>query len=133
MNPTRHVRRHRERGMSLIMAMLLILAFATAGGVIHAAGMRLVADHRLDIERTGRYWAAEGGVEHARAALAENPTWTGDRITIGRHEVVVSVTGEGATRDVVADVAPPQGPRVRLDVRLRLRDRLPVAVAWLRN
>lgn len=122
-----------QRGASLIMALLLLLAFATAGGVIHAAGMRLVAGQRLDMERTERAWAAEGGVEHARAMLARDPSWTGDRVTIGRVEVVVTVTGAGAERQVVADVAPPQGPRARVDVRLALGAGLPRVVAWSSN
>ncbi len=133
----------RQRGMALILALLLV-AFAAMTALTLASRARDVAmDAARD--RTGAVAraAAQGGVERARWALARDPNYRGETVTIGASSVTVTVGVGGApgadgsravTVTVIAHApAPPfadsMTARVIAELRRR-RDQLPAIVTW---
>ena len=125
----------RQRGAALMSALFLVLVFVTAGALVHAAGQRRDAAQRQDVQRAQTFWAAEGGVEHARAALARDPSWSGGTVDVGTHVVSIAVsplgTDSDADREITVDV--PGTAPTRLVVRLALGPGLPSVVAWSRR
>jgi hypothetical protein len=119
----------------IVFAMLAISLCLTSATTVGAL-LRDRPRARFALEAT---WAAQGGIEAARAGLALDPACTEARTEIGRGtaEVTVrAVPGAADLRDVVS-VASVTGPgvgnvvaRQRIEVRLRLGTGLPQVVSW---
>ena len=81
----------RQRGTMMVSALLALFFAASMVALVleRADGLRgaTIADHT---ELRARY-AAEGGLEHARWALAKDPAWPGTAIEIGGVRVTVTV------------------------------------------
>ena len=132
-------RRARSRGAALLIALGMLVVVATAGVVLQQRTLDLAkATTRGRLQLAAR-WAAEGGIESARAALARDAAFTGSTLRVGATEVVVTVradAADAALRHVRAvAVVAPSGPaaaseRVQIDAVLRVGPGLPSRGGW---
>lgn len=137
---SRHRTRADEHGFAMYAAILVAIL---VGGVIttlaHSA-RRDANDTRLEIARNVSLAAADGGIELARARLARDAAYTGERTTIGSTSVTVQVevvSSEEPRRWLVRSVATqrPESvhglPVVRvIEARLRAETGLPSIATW---
>ncbi len=93
----------REEGFSLF----LMISLAVCGSVVALGLMERIQSMARDRVRCraaeAARWAAEGGIEKARAALAADPAWTGAVLDVGGNRVEVrveAVEGDGRLRRV---------------------------------
>jgi len=109
--------RRGERGNALVFALLILLMASALGAAVLERGRGLDAATKHDRTDLAAFYAAEGGIAHARHALARDPAWSGATLRIGTCDVAVTVARaeDGAVH--VASVARPGGCRV--DVTLR--------------
>jgi len=81
----------RERGLALVWALLFLGLVAAAGVLVLERGRALDGADRADRAALQAYYAARGGVEQARWALARDPAYAGGPLRVGGQEVVVVV------------------------------------------
>jgi type II secretory pathway component PulK len=108
--------RRDERGSALVFALLILLMASALGAAVLERGRGLAAATKHDRTDLAAFYAAEGGIAHARHALARDPAWSGATLRIGTCDVAVTVARAGDTLRVAA-VARPGG--CLLDVTLR--------------
>jgi type II secretory pathway pseudopilin PulG len=132
--------RGRESGFTLLVA----VAVAVVLGTLLLVTAQRVADVARDGDRDraalSATYAAQGGVEAARAALARDPSWTGGTFPVGRGEAIVAAAPVAGDADLRAVVVLGRHPwtggasaeaRTRVEVRLRLRPGLlPEIRSW---
>ncbi len=118
---------NRERGNVLIYAMLLVLVVGAASAVLFTRGRTMRRDARTDVMRDAAFQAAEGGLAHARHALARNPGFKGADLTIGSCRVLSVVSRDDDGWRVVVTANPGSG---RVEARLRGGEGLPVVDSW---
>jgi len=90
--------RRGERGMAMIWAMLLLMAFSAFSVAVLQRGERLDLDAQRDREATSAFHAAQGGLAYARVLVSYNLAETGKTTReIGGHrvEVIVEPTVQG--------------------------------------
>lgn len=116
-----------ERGFSLIWAMLVVVLVAASSSVLFLRSDTLIAESTTDRLRHESFWAAEGGLEQARHALASDPEFAGATTQIGSCRAISSVTrkSDGWTVEVVAT---PGGARI--SARLEESEGLPMVREW---
>jgi hypothetical protein len=109
-------------------ALLLLVAVATtsAWAVAHVRSAALTAARAVDGERA--FFAAEGGVAHARWELARDPAYAGAAIDVGGTSVRVRVVVTGETGWSVESSA----PGALLRVGLSRSSGLPRIARWER-
>ena len=115
----------RERGSALVLALLVLALAASTGALLLERGRGLEASTRHDREQLEALYAAEGGLAHARHALARDRGYAGETIRVGRHAVSIAVQERGDEVEVVT-----RAGGVRLVARLRPGKGLPRVVAW---
>jgi len=119
--------RHRERGMAMPWAMMLLVMAAALSAVLLERGRGLAAATDHDGASLRALYAAEGGLAFARHNLALDPDYAGGTIRVGACEVAVAVTKAAEHWNVAVTARPGS---VRLEVRLRGTDALPAIVSW---
>ncbi len=83
--------RSSSRGFTLMWALILMVAVGTLSSVTvsRMAAMRgAAATDEADVRAV---LAADGAIATARVMLAADPTWTGDRVSIGGFDVATTV------------------------------------------
>ncbi len=128
-----------ERGFAMYAA---LIALVLAAGVVTALtqlSFRDTVDTRLESARAVTLAAADGGIELARARLAQDAGFATERTTIGAATVEVHVEGAAADESfwTVRSTATtwPSGPRGRpvvhtVEAELRGRSGLPDIIEW---
>lgn len=118
--------------------LVVVSVITLASGILLQGRFRALLQERT----TGRHslaarWAAEGGVEKARAALAADPAWSGGAVDMGRGRAVVEVREIlPGLREIVSiadfPVAAPDTIRARRRIRavVRLGEGLPAVTSW---
>ncbi len=81
-----------ERGFALIWAMFLMVLVAAASSTLFTRSSTLLAESETKRMQHGSFWAAEGGLEATRHAVAADPEHTGGTIEVGEFRAVSSVT-----------------------------------------
>jgi hypothetical protein len=140
MNGATSTRRPHPEGGFAIVVVLLLLVIAAAISVDFAGRFSAVMrDRGTSRASTAALYAAQGGVERARAALARDASWTGEDLVVGDAVASVRVAAvEGATdlrRVEVVGVAPAKAQanfraQRRIDAVVRLGPGLPRVVGW---
>jgi len=131
--------RRDERGAVFYFVVLFALLAVAMTLSAAAAVQALLQDRpraRFALEAT---WAAQGGVEKARAELSRDPGWRGGAAAFGRSSAVVEVRpveGDPGLREVIS-IGSVEGPgtanvaaRCRVAATLRLGERLPAVLSW---
>jgi hypothetical protein len=128
-----------DRGIAFYMVVLFTVFLGGLCLAFRGSFTAAVRDRSRERAAVAAVYAAQGGVERARAALARDPSWKGGATAVGRGsaEVVVrEVPGEPGYRTVVSVGAIP-GPGVgnvaakrRVEVVLLLGEGLPRIVSW---
>jgi len=129
--------KRRTRGSALLVALGLV-AVVGAAAVALAASTRQTTDAvRLGRLRTAARLAAEGGVEAARAGLAQDRGYRGGEVAVGAASASVEVlSAEGPTLVLrsrgVAAPSGAHGPSASqvVVVTLRLGEGLPEVTGW---
>ncbi len=130
----------REEGGFIVTVLVLFVLLAvtmavSARGTFHA----LLRDRPRAKADTAALYAAQGGVEKARVALAGDPSWTGGGIAVARATAAVAVrpvAGEPALREIVSVGTDPGGgsdstrARRRIAAVVRLGGALPTVISW---
>ena len=91
-------RRAGERGMAMIWAMLLLVAFSAFSVAVLQRGQRIDLESRRDLERTRAFHAAQGGLAWARIEISRDlfcPEKNTREIGGCRVEVTVEATVRG--------------------------------------
>ena len=132
-------RRRREGGFSLLL-LLALVAVASVCSIALLGRLQHLARERVRTRASdAAFWAAQGGVERARAALARDPGWGGGEAALGRGRVEVRVEpveGEPDCRAVRSLGFDPglgteaTAARRTVTAVLRLGDGPPRVVAW---
>jgi len=81
----------REGGFALLWALFLVLFVGATSFVLLERDRTLRLDEKTDLDALSAFHAAEGGLEHARHALALHADWQGETVRIGRSEVEIEV------------------------------------------
>lgn len=114
-----------SRGAALVMALLALSSAALVGNVLVSRTLQVDESARRDRVRLRAFWAAEGGLAHARHALADDAGWTGGAVQVGGEKVVVAVRRSGGGWFVVA-----RADGVRIRARVVPARPYPRVVAW---
>lgn len=122
--------RTRDRGTALIMALALLFVVAATGAAlclrVEETSRSNVAERR---DLAARY-AAEAGVERARAALAADANWAGETFAFDAFDVAVEVArGDGDCREVRSRASSPAAHATAF-AKLRLGSGLPSVASW---
>ncbi len=131
------MRRRAERGMALMYAALLLLAVAVVAAVAVDRSLRVRDATVLDRARAQALQAADGGLAHARVALAAGDGYSDERqldVGIATVTVTVTPTGEDAWT-VVSHATVPALPTVEcatvtVVAQIVGGDGLPEVLAW---
>jgi hypothetical protein len=140
MTATASVRRDRAEGGYIVYTVLVFVILIAALSVgLRGALQAAVRDRPRERSAVAAVYAAQGGIEKARAALARDPSWAGGTVAVGRGSAEVAVrevSGEPSLRTVVSIGSVP-GPgagnvaaKRRVEVRLRLGEGLPSILSW---
>ena len=95
----------RERGMSLVLALLLVAAAALFALTAAARSRDLAMDEVRDRATMQARWAAEGAVERARWALARDPAYAGETCDVGATSVEIRIESSHGTASRVTAIA----------------------------
>jgi type II secretory pathway component PulK len=120
----------RDAGAALVMVLAVLFAVAAAGTALCLRTDETVrSTHAMRANLAARY-AAQAGVESARAALARDPAHAGQTLRFDDFDVVVAVDPslEGQ-REVRVTASGPRSHAV-LACTLRLGPGLPVVTSW---
>ncbi len=129
-------RANRDRGMALIITLLVVAAAALFAMTMADRTRRGVVDTVRDRLSATAHAAASGGIEHARWALARDPDYAGETLQIGASDVRLDVTRNADQVQVVARAAIDAAPYAseiaeRVEATLALRgEHLPVVTHW---
>ncbi len=125
--------RSRESGFSILLVLALALLLSTLAMVTAQRMMDLSRDGRRGRDSAAVLYAAEGGVEAARAALVRDPAWAGGSVDvdgIGVRVTVERLSAEPAAFRVAA-VAVGRGASRRVEAVLLARGTaLPSLASW---
>ncbi len=116
-----------ERGSAMIWAMLLVVVVGSASAVLFTRSRTMRQAATTDVTRDASSQAAEGGLAHARHALATNPGFSGAKIEVGKCHVTSQVTRIDNGWRVVVTARPGGG---RVEATLGESDGLPVVRDW---
>ena len=127
----------RERGLALILALLLVAAAALLALTAAGRSRDLAMDAARDRASVTARAAADGGIERARWALARDAGYTGETLRIGACDVEIRVErgddGRATVRSIArvgtSPFAESVTQRAEADVALRA-DGLPGVTAW---
>ena len=126
----------RERGMALIIALLVVAAAALCALTMAERGRRVATDTVVDRVTATARAAASGGVERARWALARDVDYQGETLRIGACDVTIEVMHDGTQCAVTVTAQTGAAPfaesvtqRVEADLSLH-EARLPKIVSW---
>jgi Tfp pilus assembly protein PilX len=125
-----------ERGMALVIALLVVAAAALLALTMADRGLRVARDTVVDRVSATAQAAAAGGVDRARWALAQDPDYDGETLEIGNCSVSIAVVNAGRKRSVAISASTGSAPFAetvtrRVDAELLLRDAaLPRITAW---
>ena len=81
-----------ERGFVMVWGLLIVVLIGAASSVFFVRSNTLIAESSTDRMRQQSFWAAEGGLAHARHALAEDPEFTGATTEVGGTRAISKVT-----------------------------------------
>ena len=113
-----------QRGFAMLWAMFLVILVGSLSFVMLERDQTMRRSGSTDVQALAAFHAAEGGLAHARHALARDPAWSGDTFRIGRCDVQVAVepvgdgwrvrsTAEPGAGRIAAVLAPLEGlPRI---------------------
>jgi hypothetical protein len=111
----------------MIWAMALVVAVGALGAVVLERDLTLRRDEAHDLERLAALHAVDGGLDHARHRLRNDPAWPGAMVDVAGHPVTVVV--ERATPDMWIVRARATGGR-GVEARLEARRGLPAVATW---
>jgi type II secretory pathway component PulK len=116
-----------ERGLVLVWGMLIVVLIGAASSVFFVRSNTLLAESTTDRMRHQSFWAAEGGLEHARHALAMDPEFAGGTTQVGECRAIsrVTKTDDGWKVEVRAT---PGGARI--SATLKPGEGLPTVEGW---
>ena len=124
------MRRHRQSGISLTIALLALVAVSAAGAALYASTERTVRVNATSRDRLAARYAAEAGVEKARWALARDASYAGETLRFDAFDVTVKVTAGPDGRSTVHAVAASPAMHASADATLRLTSALPIVESW---
>jgi type II secretory pathway component PulK len=116
-----------QRGSAMIYAMLLVLVLGAASALLFTRGQTMRQEAKTDVMRDASFHAAEGGLAHARHALAKDAGFTGADLQIGRCRVTSSVTRTDSGWSVLVMAHPGCG---RIEAVLAGGEGLPAVREW---
>jgi type II secretory pathway component PulK len=116
-----------ERGFAMVWAMLLVIAVGSTTALLVLRGRTVRQEAAADRIRDGSFHAAEGGLAHARHALAQDPAFAGETIVVGGFRVTSEVDRANAGWRVVVIARPGGG---RLEATLGETEGFPAIRAW---
>ncbi len=129
------MRRRNEHGAVLVFALLIATVLGAAYTALRSGTDALATSDARYADRLTALYAAQGGVQAARAALRHDPSYRGAELGIGRCRIDISVLAEaGATSRWRVRVRASLGGRraAGIDVLLAATapDALPAIVSW---
>ena len=104
-----------ERGFALIWAMVLVVLLSAMSFILFTRSSTLLAESGTNRVRTQSFWAAEGGLEATRHALAADPEFAGGTVEVGSFRAISTVTRTDAGWKVEVR-ATPGGARLSADL-----------------
>ena len=132
----------RESGVFLYILLIFVILSVALTVSLGGNFTALVRDRPRERAALAAVYAAQGGIERARAALARDPAFGGDRpdsVAVGRGSAEVTVgrvPGEPELREIVSIGSIP-GPgvdgiaaRTGIVARVRLGPALPRVLSW---
>lgn len=118
-----------ERGTAMILAMVVLGMAASLGVILLERSRGVEAATRHDRTELQALYAAEGGLAHARHALARDESYAGETIRVGGFDVAIEVDANADGWTAVARVT-----GVRIDATLKHNAAgLPVVGDWRMN
>lgn len=127
----------RDRGSALYLVVTLVATLGFLSIAMSEAFTVLLRETVRERASQAALYAAEGGLAHARAALARDPEYAGDAVEVGAGRAEIRVESGGAdgrrirVRGVVSGTDSP-GATVerRIVATVRLGRGLPGVVGW---
>ena len=122
-----------EEGFALLVALALAIVLGALAMSVASRMTDLARDGNRERSTLSALWAAGGGVEAARAALARDPGWTGATLTVEGVEVRVTAEriAESPATFRVVSLASARDARRRVEAVLLARpEALPSIASW---
>lgn len=116
----------RERGAALIWAMIVLLLVGSTSAILLERSRTALGSAAFDRARTRAFEAAEGGLAHARHALAANPDFAGATVDVGGIAAASKVERTSTGWYVVVTAV----PGVRIEATLAPASGLPAVTTW---
>jgi len=116
-----------ERGFAFMWVMFLVVLVGATSSILFTRSSTLLANADTNRVRARSFWAAEGGLEATRHALAADAEYAGGTALVGKFRAISEVTRtESGWRVEVR--ATPGG--ARLEVELMKGESLPRIARW---
>jgi type II secretory pathway component PulK len=123
-------RRSPQSGAALLLAIAALVVVAAAGAALCLRVSETARSNVSERANLAARYAAQAGVEKARAAIARDPAYAGESFRFDDFDVDVKTTSDADGRRVVRSTAASATSRAWVEATLRVGAGLPVVESW---